>query len=128
MRLVYSSITVPSNPVSPGVTTFVGNPTSLFISWSEPTTLNGFISHYTVYCEEEDTTGSGSGGFVSPSTVSMNQYMTNDTVPGNSTFAVLSGLVPYTTYNCFVSASTSAGESSFSPMVTATTDESGTFI
>ena len=46
-------------------------------------------------------------------------------VSSNATEVRFSGLVPYTTYECFVTASTSVGESNFSTIVTARTDEAG---
>ena len=46
-------------------------------------------------------------------------------VPGNETQAVVTGLEPYTTYNCYVVANTSAGAGNPSFARAATTDESG---
>lgn len=88
--------------------------------------LNGIITHYTVYCEESDM--SSFGGDYSLSLSPIDTEMENGTiVGGSSSSAIVSGLMPYTTYACLVTASTSAGEGNSSRVVSAKTDESGIF-
>ena len=71
----------------------------------------------------ESSTGefseSSASGSVSP--MSVNSMV----VSSNATEVRFLGLMPYTTYECFVTASTSVGESNFSSIVTARTDEAG---
>ena len=121
---VYS---VPSQPLGLGLSRIAGNPTDLSVNWMKPTVLNGNITHYTVYCEENYMFSLGSGNSLSLSPVDMG--MENGTVVGgNSTSVVVIGLLPFTTYDCFVTASTSAGEGNSSVVVSATTDESGMYL
>ena len=122
---------VPSKPQSVSVSTLLGFPTQLLIRWLPPLELNGILISYTTYCQalrtgsNETTTGefaessaNGSGSF---SPMSVNSMV----VSSNATEVLFSGLMPYTTYECFVTASTSVGESNFSTIVTARTDEAG---
>ncbi len=96
------------------------DPYSLYIMWAQPEILNGIISQYTVYCAESST--SSGDGPLSPDTEFGSNFVSAST---NSTSLILTGLRPYTQYNCFVSASTSAGESEFSIVVSAATEQSG---
>lgn len=109
----------------------LGFPTQLLICWLPPLELNGILISYTTYCQalrtgsNETTTGefaeSSASGSGSLSPMSVN----NMVVSSNDTEVRFSGLMPYTTYECFVTASTSVGESNFSSIVTARTDEAG---
>ena len=122
---------VPSKPQSVSVSTLLGFPTQLLIRWLPPLELNGILISYTTYCQalrtgsNETTTGefaeSSASGSGSLSPMSVN----NMVVSSNDTEVRFSGLMPYTTYECFVTASTSVGESNFSSIVTARTDEAG---
>ena len=120
---------VPSKPQSVSVSTLLGFPTQLLIRWLAPLELNGILISYTTYCQilrNESSTGefaeasaSGSGSDLVP--MSVNSMV----VSSNATEVRFLGLMPYTTYECFVTASTSVGESNFSSIVTARTDEAG---
>ena len=111
------------------------DPNSLYISWAEPAIPNGIVSVYTVYCEESDTStvSSGDSNPISPYTdspPSSSGSLSNETVSAstNGTSLILTGLTPYTQYDCYISASTSAGESDFSTVISAVTEESGKFL
>ena len=80
-----------------------GSPNTLSASWDIPEPTNGIISGYTINCN---------------SSISV-------TVNGSTLSASLSGLTPFTTYSCTISASTGAGEGNASNTVTAATDEDG---
>ena len=130
---MFLSPLVPSPPLAPSVLVPI-DPNSLYISWAEPAIPNGIVSVYTVYCEKSDTStvGSGDSNPLNPYTdspPSSSDDLSNETVSAstNSTSFTLTGLTPYTQYNCFVSASTSAGESDFSTVISAVTEESGKF-
>ena len=123
---------VPSKPQSVSVSTLLGFPTELLIRWLPPLELNGILISYTTFCQaprtgsNESSTGefaessaSGSGSDLVP--MSVNSMV----VSSNATEVRFLGLMPYTTYECFVTASTSVGESNFSNIVTARTDEAG---
>ena len=64
--------------------------TSIIFSWSAPETPNGVITKYQLQC-------SGGGQSFSP------------VVPGSQTTTTLSGLLPYTSYSCSITAHTSVG-------------------
>ena len=123
---------VPSAPEQPVVSRVVGSPLNLFVTWTSPSETNGVIASYTVYCYEP-TPDLGSGtlqhsgggsGMQQPDVGDESMYV-HTIVPGNETQAVVTGLEPYTTYNCYVVANTSAGAGDPSLAHAATTDESG---
>ena len=90
-------------------------PTSLLVTWNIPEITNGILIYYTVYCDESD---------------SLNPLMEVEgaaQVDPDFTSTEITGLVPFTSYDCAVTASTSAGESNFSIIASATTDEAGRF-
>ena len=66
------------------------NSTSIIVSWSAPATPNGVITEYQLQC-------SGGGQVFSR------------TVMGSQTTTTLSGLLPYTSYSCSITAHTSVG-------------------
>ena len=96
------------------------NPYSLDISWDPPRIPNGIISQYTVYCVE-DTMSSGDA--LIPSVDLGVDYISS--VTNDSTSLTVMGLKPFTPYDCYVTANTSAGESEFSSVVSSITEESG---
>ena len=66
------------------------NSTSITVSWSAPATPNGVITEYQLQC-------SGGGQSYSP------------VLSGSQTTTTLSGLLPYTSYSCNITAHTSVG-------------------
>ena len=66
------------------------NSTSIIVNWSAPATPNGVITEYQLQC-------SGGGQVFSR------------TVIGSQTTTTLSGLLPYTSYSCNITAHTSVG-------------------
>ena len=114
------------------VSRVIGSPLNLFVTWTSPFEPNGVIASYTVYCYKP-TPGLGNGtqqysgggsGMQQPDIGDESMYV-HTIVPGNETQAVVTGLEPYTTYNCYVVANTSAGAGNPSFARAATTDESG---
>ena len=99
--------------------TVPSDPYSLYIMWAQPETLNGIISQYTVYCAESSTS---SGDGLSPDIETGSDFVSAST---NNTSLILTGLRPYSQYDCFISANTSAGESELSAMISAITEQSG---
>ena len=123
---------VPSAPEQPVVSRVVGSPLNLFVTWMSPTEPNGVILSYTVYCYKPTTDlgnetqqHSGNGSEVQQPDVGDESMYVETIVPANETQAVVTGLEPYTTYNCYVVANTSAGAGNPSFVHSATTDESG---
>ena len=123
---------VPSAPEQPVVSRVVGSPLNLFVTWMSPTEPNGVIVSYTVYCYKPTTDlgngthqHSGNGSEVQQPDVGNESMYVKTIVPANETQAVVTGLEPYTTYNCYVVANTSAGAGNPSFAHRATTDESG---
>ena len=114
------------------VSRVIGSPLNLFVTWTTPSETNGVIASYTVYCYKptsdlgngtQQHSGGGSG-MQQPDVGDESMYV-HTIVPGNETQAVVTGLEPYTTYNCYVVANTSAGAGNPSLARAATTDESG---
>ena len=107
----------------------IGSPLNLFVTWTSPSEPNGVIESYTVYCYKPTLDlGNGTqqyfGGMRQPDIRDESMYA-HTIVPGNETQAIVTDLEPYTTYNCYVVASTSAGAGNPSFAHSATTDESG---
>ena len=134
--LILSIISVvPSEPQEVTISTVYGYPSLLSLSWAPPSTPNGEVTNYTVYCEELpenfDSFASGSGetsGEIED--VIFPEYNTtlSLTLPGNENGTLFPDLTPYTYYSCYVSANTSTGEGNFSIGVIARTDESSGFL
>ena len=123
---------VPSAPEQPVVSRVVGSPLNLFVTWTSPSEPNGVILSYTVHCYKptpdlgnETQQHSGNGSEMQQPDVGDESMYVKTIVPGNETQAVVTGLEPYTTYNCYVVANTSAGAGNPSFAHRATTDESG---
>ena len=105
--------------------TVMGYPTRLLVVWDPPVDPNGIILFYTVYCYEPlFGSGDGSGNDMSllPSDTSSNISI-SAIVPGSSLEATVMGLIPFTVYECYVTASTSIGEGYSSNTFPARTDE-----
>ena len=111
--------------------TVQGSPSQLQVFWDPPNQPNGLILSYNVYCYEitiNDGSGSGSGSenqILHP--VDANDALQLMVFPGNVTEATVSGLIPYTQYNCYVTANTSVGEGNVIVVQSARTDESSKF-
>ena len=60
------------------------------LTWKPPTEPNGFITEYRFQCSGEN-------------------HAVNSNVIGSQTTTTLSGLLPYTSYSCSITAYTSAG-------------------
>ena len=90
----------------------------LMATWTPPSSPNGIVTGYTVYC-----------------TVSQNQTYPEQVPNGASTYTVfnvtsqtsvyLSGLLPFTFYQCYVTANTCAGEESSSNISIYQTSQDG---
>ena len=122
-------IIVPSAPEHPVVSRVIGSPLNLIVTWTSPSEPNGVIESYTAYCYKPTLDlGNGtqhySGGMRQPDVGDESMYA-HTIVLGNETQATVTGLEPYTTYNCYVVGNTSAGAGNHSFADSATTDESG---
>ena len=107
-----SSHLVPSSPLSFNLTQIDGDPNQLLASWSLPDPTNGIITAYTVFCK-----------------LPSDQEVTiRDTLNNSTLSATVMGLVPFTSYECYVTANTSVGEGPPSNDDTAMTDEDGGFL
>ena len=90
----------------------------LMANWTPPSSPNGIMTGYTVYC-----------------TVSHNQTYPEQVPTGGSTYTVfnvtsqtsvyLRGLLPFTFYKCYVTANTTVGEGRPSTIVLSQTGETG---
>jgi receptor-type tyrosine-protein phosphatase Q len=99
---------VPGEPQSPNTERISDSSTELRVSWEGPLEPNGVIISYKVYCHETNST----------------ENVTTAVVAGTAREAIVEGLIPYTFYDCCVSANTSVGEGNSSLSARARTDES----
>ena len=115
--------TVPSSPLALSVSAVPGSPNQLSASWSPPVTKNGIIIAYTIYCNT-------SASQAYPEQVIRPNVPTVRSVVIGTTLAVTfsTGLNPYTQYDCYVTANTSVGEGTPSPIITTRTLESGGYM
>ena len=110
--------------------TIAGSPTALQVMWNPPAEPNGVILSYTIVCYESTTdsdSGSGSGMQMSgllPIEL-LNKTLIFTVVSGNQSQATVTGLMPYTYYECYVTANTSVGAGNASIIQLSRTDESG---
>ena len=112
--------TVPSSPLALSVSTIYGTPNKLSATWSSPIPKNGIIVAYTVYCNT-------SASQAYPEEVIGPNVPTARSVVNGTTLTVTfsTGLNTYTQYDCYVTANTSVGEGTPSPIITTRTSESG---
>ena len=106
--------TVPTEPRNVSVTQVVDSPTQLHVQWEEPEDHNGIIQAYTVYCRTNTSPGTGAVVGYSVHEVVLDSYLQT----------LIDELTPFTDYECYVTANTSAGEGNPSVALTAVTDES----
>ena len=103
--------TVPGTPNA--LTSSVVNSSVLFVSWAEPTAVNGIITSYDLYYSIStfgNCTTSGTSQRIPP-------------VPGQTTYnATLTNLVPFSMYVLCVQASTRIGPGALTTAVVITTD------
>ena len=111
---VFSFLTVPSAPRNLTLESVSTDATLLSASWVRPLPANGIITAYTLHC-----------------TGTEEQFYEDQIVPeqfsqsleGNVTSTTLEGLLPFTLYECNITANTSAGEGDESPSVVMRTNE-----
>ena len=90
------------------------------LAWTPPTQTNGIIIAYTVYCNTSATQA------LPEQVIGPNGATVRSIVNGTSQLAIFNtGLNPYTQYECFVTANTSAGEGLASPILIVRTGQSG---
>ena len=114
------------------MTAVQGAPSELTVQWSPPVEPNGELVAYTVYCKmsSQQPLCDCDLGTTSPSCscgdMALNvSYHQQAVLPvGLSHTEVIGGFSPYTNYTCFMTANTSAGESSPGTSLSAVTDES----
>ena len=102
---------VPSRPLVFNLTP-IGDPNQLMASWSPPDPTNGIITAYTVFCKMP----------------SDEEFTIRDTLNNSTLSATIMKLMPFTNYECYVTANTSVGEGPPSNNDTAMTDEDGELI
>ena len=115
--------TVPSSPLALSVSTVPGSHNQLSASWSPPITKNGIIIAYTIYCNT-------SASLAYPEQVMGPNVPTVRSVVNGTTLAATfsTGINPYSQYDCYVTANTSVGEGTPSPIITTRTSESGRYM
>ena len=113
--------TVPSSPLALSVSTVPGSPNQLSASWSPPIPKNGIIIAYTIYCNT-------SASQAYPEQVIRPNVPTVRSEVNGTTLAVTFSTNPYTQYDCYVTANTSVGEGTPSPIITTITAESGRYM
>ena len=98
----------PSQPCNPRVRILSGSPTELELQWTPPEDINGELIAYTVYY------------FMFPHGV-----ITKVSVLPTQTSVHVIGLMPYTMYGFYVTATNYVGEGEASRNANGVTDESG---
>ena len=88
-------------------------PDQLLASWATPDPTNGDITSYTISCRENGT---------------MSDFVLREVVLGMETTVQLTGLSPFTAYECFVTANTSVGAGNASNSYVEITNEAGRLI
>lgn len=114
---LFLSSTAPSAPH--WFTLGPAGPTQLSAMWLRPIPTNGIINNYQLYCRGSDM-----------------QFYTDQVQPpaftqtfnGSVTSTIVIGLLPFTRYECSVSARTGAGEGNRSLPKTQRTDEDGMYV
>ena len=102
-------ITVPSAPLNFSMAPISGSPDMLLAMWTAPAQKNSAIITYTVYCNTSATQA----------------YIEPLVVNGTTFTAIIDNdLGPYSQYDCYVTANTSAGEGMASDVMTARISES----
>ena len=92
----------------------------LLATWTPPTHRNSGIIAYTVYCNTSATQE------YDEQVIGMNAPTIRAVVNGTTLVAMFdTNLSPYSQYDCYVTANTSAGEGRASNIMTARTRESG---
>ena len=118
---------MPSAPTSVQVETIAGQPNQLLVMWQLPDTPNGLVTDYTVYCFGSDENGSDTERGTTPSSILFQNSISNTTVDGSESSAVVGGLDPYTVYDCSVVAYTSVGDGEPSSVESGVTDQSSMY-
>ena len=112
--------TVPSAPLSISMASVSTSSNEIAIAWTPPAQTNGIITAYTVYCNTSATQA------FPEQVIGPNMASIRSIVNGTSQLAIFNtGLNPYTQYECFVTATTSAGEGVASPILIVRTRQSG---
>ena len=109
----------PYSPFQFSVSTVPGSPSQLSALWSPPIPKNGIITAYTVYCNT-----SASQAYPEQM-IGPNVATIRSLVSGTTLTAIITGLNPYTNYDCYVTANTSVGAGNSSVISTARTGGSG---
>ena len=111
---------VPSAPLNVSLVPVSGSPNKLSIIWTPPVRRNGIITAYSVYCNPSESQEN-------PVHLIGRNVSTIRVVVNETTLAIIldKDLNPYTQYECYVTATTSAGEGAPSERVTIRASESG---
>ena len=106
------------------MSTVPGSPNQLSASWSPPIPKNGIITAYIVYCNTSASQAHPEQ-IIGPNVPTVRSIQSEASMGMIITMSTLTtGLTPYTQYNCYVTAYTSAGEGTPSQIVTVRTDQS----
>ena len=112
--------TVPSPPLNVSLAAVPGSPNQLTATWTPPIRVDGIITAYTVYCNTSATQA------YPEQVIGPNIPTIISVVNGTTLTAIFNtGLIPFTQYNCYVTANTSVGEGPPSKVISTKTSESG---
>ena len=113
-----STSTVPSSPLNLTLSPVLNSPYQLSAMWSAPSVTYGNITAYTVYCDTSATQA------YPDQVIEPNIPTTRSVVNGTTLSTILTGLIPYTQYQCYVTATNSYSEGAGSLVAAGWTDES----
>lgn len=128
----YLFLTVPSRINFTHMSLVPGKPSLLSIDWNTPLEPNGELVAYSVYCKKSVhqplSECDSNHGTQCQDMMHNTTYQRQAVLPvGLNQTAILDGFDPFTNYTCYMTASTSAGESLPSNTASAITDESGEY-
>lgn len=118
--LHYNFCIVPSPPMNVYLAAIKGSPNQLTATWTPPLPKNGIITAYTVYCN------TSANQEYPEQIIGKNIPIIRAVVNGTTqTVGFTTGLIPFTQYDCYVTANTSVGEGVPSQVVINRTSDSG---
>ena len=110
---------VSSSPLNFTLSPVSHSPNKLIATWMPPAVTFGNVNNYIVYCNTSDNQ-------TYPEQVIGKNVPTNRTVVNGTTLSVtIIGFMPFTQYDCYVTASSTVGEGTASLLARNRTDQSG---
>ena len=114
---LFFCFSAPSPPTNFSVQSVEDSSTSLSASWTEPSILNGILTNYSVYCRLSNVQ------FYPEQEQDDQQFLFHQSTISDNNELVINDLGAFTSYDCYVTASTNGGESEPSNNESTTTNQ-----